>query len=388
MNEISELPQLDDELIKAFDEIQMARTPYQLEHFVIGQHDTEEQRYAQCVLELQIKYDTIKRAILGREKLHLEKIKIDNESKEFSQKNNQIDARIKAIDAENKQLDIDEQDRAMKGALREFRALYCIFKTFKKNYTRDDLDKSQPDYWNKRLVRQANQDMLANGRIGVGNADALRMIGLSPIPELDHIRSTEQRFLEKGDRKVLVVVPTEKKAADLPCLKGIVFPSGLQVKFYNVYSRKIAEAYNDAAQVCLKDGSDYMFCVEDDTFPPPDAFMKLINICNSGPKIIAGGWYPKRQKPIEGTPIIVKNDKRQALEADGEVHQVFTIPQGCTLIPSEVFLQTSFPWFVTTNHLTQDSFFSQLARDAGWTLLCDTSIRCKHIDRVTGEVFE
>src|SRR5205085_10998931 len=38
--------------------------------------------------------------------------------------------------------------------------------------------------------------------------------------------------------------------------------------------------------------------------------------------------------------------------------------------------------------LTQDSFFSQKARDAGYRLLCDTSVRSKHIDRNTGEVFE
>jgi hypothetical protein len=230
--------------------------------------------------------------------------------------------------------------------------------------------------------------MLANGRIGVGNADALRMIGMSPVPELDHIRTTEQKYLENGDHKVLIVVPTEKKAEKLPVLDGVVIPSGMQVKYYNVYGRKIADAYNDAAMVCMKDGADFMFCVEDDTFPPPDALVKLLKIVTSSPKTIAGGWYPKRQDVREGTPIVIKDGKRQALEADGMIHSVHTIPQGCTLIPSSVFLQSQFPWFVTTEHLTQDSFFSQLARDAGWMLLCDTSIRCKHVDRDTGRVYE
>jgi hypothetical protein len=60
---------------------------------------------------------------------------------------------------------------------------------------------------------------------------------------------------------------------------------------------------------------------------------------------------------------------------------------GCTLFPAEVFLQATHPWFATTEHLTQDSFFSQKARDAGWRLVCDTAIRCQHVDRVTQEVF-
>jgi len=53
-----------------------------------------------------------------------------------------------------------------------------------------------------------------------------------------------------------------------------------------------------------------------------------------------------------------------------------------------VFLATEFPYFATTEHLTQDSFFSQKARDTGYQLLVDTAIRCKHVDVTTGEVYE
>jgi hypothetical protein len=80
--------------------------------------------------------------------------------------------------------------------------------------------------------------------------------------------------------------------------------------------------------------------------------------------------------------------KRQALPADGQMHEVYTIPMGCTLFPMSVFLATEFPYFATTDNLTQDSFFSQKARDAGYSLIVDTSIRCKHIDVATGEVYD
>ena len=385
-NELNELPKIDESLMKAFDEIQMARTPYQLEKFVVGQHDTEEQRYAQCVLELQIKYDVIRRALLGREKLQIEQAKLDSEALALDDKR---DRRIKEIEAQVKGFDVQEQDRAMKGALREFASLYAIFKTFKKQYSREDMNNAQPDYWQKRLTRQANQDMLANGRISVGQQDALRMAGMAPVPELDHIRNVEQKFLEVGNQKLLVVVPTEFKAENgLPCLEGLVIPSGMQVKYYNVFGRKVHDAYNDAVMVALKDGVDYMLTIEDDTFPPPDALARLLPICKSGPKIIAGAWYPKKQPVREGTPIIVKDGKRQALFDDGGVHECYTLPMGCTLFPREVFHQTLFPWFATTDNLTQDSFFSQQAREAGWKLLCDTSIKCGHVDRKTKEVYK
>jgi len=194
MNEMIGLPQIDEGLLKAFDEIQMSRTPYQLEKFVVGQHDTEEQRYAQCVCELQIKYDVIRKALLGREKLQIEQAKLELKA---SQKKDPSDSRIKKIEAEIKGLEIEEQDRAMKGALREFAALYAIFKTFKKQYTREELNEAQPEYWQRRLTRQANQDLMANGRIGVGNHDALRMAGMAAVPELDHVRSVEQKFLKE-----------------------------------------------------------------------------------------------------------------------------------------------------------------------------------------------
>jgi len=76
------------------------------------------------------------------------------------------------------------------------------------------------------------------------------------------------------------------------------------------------------------------------------------------------------------------------MEPDGLVKEAYTLPMGCTLINSRVFSRLTFPYFATTDCLTQDSFFSQLAREAGFKLYCDTSIRCKHIDRGTGEVFE
>lgn len=379
-------PLMTDDLLKAFDEIQMARTPYILKHFVVGQHDTAEQQYAQCVLELQIKYDVIRRAILGREKLKIEQAKIERAALLIVDPE---DKRVKEIEAKLKGFDVEEQDRAMKGALREFAALYDLFKGYNQ-YTRDDLNKAQSDYWTKRLTRQANQDMLAFGRIQVGNADALRMAGMSPIPQLDHIRSVEQKYLEIADCKIMIVVPTEKKAVNgLPCLDGLVIPTGAQVKYLNVFGRKIDDAYNYAAMELLKDGADFMLTVEDDTFPPVDALVKLLDYCRNHLKTIYGGWYPKRQEVFEGAPIIIgKDGKRTFLDADGQLHECYTLPMGCTLFPVEVFLQTKHPWFATTEHMTQDSFFSQLARDAGWRLMCDTSIRCKHVDRMTRKVYE
>lgn len=382
------------ELESAFLEIQMPRTEYAIKHFVVGQHDTSEQQYLQCVLEMQIKYDNIRRAQLNKKKVLLKIANLEKENTEES-----------LIDAELAKIDLQEQDRALLGALREFKVLYDIYEASPK-YTREQIDQGQPEYWRRRLTRQAEQEQGATGRIGAGNLEAIRqmtqpvaLLDAAPIaiennstPQAieDHVKAVQEKYLAVGDTKVLIVVATREKAESIPVLEKLEIPSGVQVKYLNVYGQSTADAYNSAAKTLLEDKADYLLCVEDDTFPPEDGFVKLIALLrkHEGEKVVVGGWYPKKTPSNEGTPIVVVNGRRQALAADGNVHEVFTIPQGLTIIPAQIFNETKFPWFFTTPNLTQDSFFSQLARDAGYKLLVDTSIRCRHLDVKTGVFYE
>ena len=361
------LPNLDTliaELEEAFDAVQMPRSPLVLESFVVGQHDTEPRRYAQCVLELQFTYDNIRRALLHRKKLQLEAAELEKK-----------DEPIASVEADLKQLDIEVQDRAIIGALREFKALYRIWKSFPRQYTRQELDTAEEEYWRKRLTRQAQQSLLAAGRVDVGTQEALRQINLPSLPQFDH----EQRYLASGNAKVLIAVPTKEKAVNgLPCLEGLIIPSGMRAKYYNIFGRPAAEAYNDAAMTCLQDQANFVLTVNEDTFPPPDALIRLLkHFQEDDAHVIVAAWYPKRE-------IVLGDDGRpKASKADGKLHEVHIIPMGCTLFPAQVFLAADFPWFVTTDQLTPVSSFSQKAREAGYRLLCDTAIRCNEREEVS-----
>ena len=170
---IENISQVIGELEEAFNAIQQPRPDYVLEKFVVGQHDTDPQRYMQCVLEMQIKYDAIRRARLTRQKLLLQIVDLEKDS-----------SPIDYIDAKLKHIDIEAQDRAMLGAVREFEALYRIWQGFGQRYTRAELNEAQEEYWHKRLTRQANHDIQATGRVGVGNLEALQQIGLVALPAL------------------------------------------------------------------------------------------------------------------------------------------------------------------------------------------------------------
>lgn len=210
----------------------------------------------------------------------------------------------------------------------------------------------------------------------------------------EHIQEVNQEYLSQGDTKVLLVIPTEKKLEDkLPSdINKIIIPTGVQIKYYNVFGLPVAEAYNNAVQVLLNDGADYMLTVEDDTYAPYFALSRLLDILRENKHISAvGAWYPKKSPLREGVHIVLKHgitEYRTASGPDDGLHEVMTLAMGCTLYKAEMFKYITSPWFATTENLTQDSFFSQKARKMGYKLYCDSNTKCKHIDRITGEVFE
>lgn len=365
------------ELEKAFDEIQMPRPPFVLERMVVGSKMTNEQQYAQCVLELQVAYDNLRLAELKLQEKDLEIAELSpTDSK------SEIQKKIKCIEQE-------QLKRAMLGAVREFEFLYSLWEKFPKKYNRAELNAAQEEEYTLRLKLQASQDLNAHGRVSVGNQEGLRQIGMAPYPTLDAAREVEKRFLESGKCRILFAVATQEKAVKgLPCANGVIYPNGAEVKLFNSWGRKIDDSYNHIVETALADKADYIFTLEDDTFPDKkDILVQLLDLARKNPKCAVGAWYPKREEGMQGVHIVLEDGERQQLKADGKIHEVYTLAMGCSLYPVEMFMQIPFPWFKTTANLSQDSFFSQLAREAGWKLLVDTSLTCKHIDRETGKVF-
>jgi hypothetical protein len=170
MNDL--IQQCESDLAAAVLAIQQPRTNFQIQHFVVGQHDTEPRRWHQCVLELQIKIQLLKRAEIER-RMTLRKIERLRQSSE-------LDSRDQA---DLLTIDLEAHELAVLGAVREAETLYAIYKSFGRTYTREELDAAETEYWQLRLTRQAKHELIANGRIGVGNLDSLEQIGQSVTQE-------------------------------------------------------------------------------------------------------------------------------------------------------------------------------------------------------------
>jgi hypothetical protein len=157
----------------AFNQISQSRTRYQIDKFVIGQHDTDEQRYKQVVLEIQTLVGTIKRIRLTTEKtkIHLNELKTKKDP-------------ISQIDAELIQLDLDDTELGLHGALKELEYLLQVWENWEHKYTAEEIENMQPNYWNARLNRQASLEAIGSGgTVTWASLDALHQIGM--LPSLD-----------------------------------------------------------------------------------------------------------------------------------------------------------------------------------------------------------
>ena len=168
----------------AIAEVQQPRSRYQLIHFVIGQHDTAEMRFYQLCIELQDMGYKLRMAQLGVRKSEVEIARLLATGDELD-----------AIEAEEKQVGLDHTRIAMLGAEREVAILTDLFDE-STHYTRAEIEHAQPEYWQARLTRQTNLQLMAGG-VGWAQLDAMRQAGL-----LDELVAERERHLSNGHQEL------------------------------------------------------------------------------------------------------------------------------------------------------------------------------------------
>tara|TARA_R110002051_G_scaffold164242_1_gene235356 strand:- start:349 stop:876 length:528 start_codon:yes stop_codon:yes gene_type:complete len=168
----------------AIAEIQQPRSRYQLIHFVVGQHDTPEMRFYQLCLELQDMGYKVRMARLSVRKTEVEIARLLETGDELD-----------AIEAEEKQVGLEQTLIAMRGAEREIAILTDLFDESQK-FTRDEIEHAQPEYWQKRLTRQTNLQLMAGG-VQWAQLDSLRQAGL-----LDDLVAQREQHLTNGHQEL------------------------------------------------------------------------------------------------------------------------------------------------------------------------------------------
>lgn len=177
----------------AIRDIQQPRTDFQLKQFVLGQHCSLPMQYFQCVLELSIKLYNIRRALLQRDLLLMDIADLEED---------QIDPRSQ-IQAKIKRIDLEEMDNTLLGAIREYQTLCKLWESFPRKYTREEMDADQEVYWHRRLVNDAQYDLVTSGRIGRGTIEVLDQLGMR-IDALAALRNNTPQQTEMSAPELIV----------------------------------------------------------------------------------------------------------------------------------------------------------------------------------------
>lgn len=126
------------------------------------------------------------------------------------------------------------------------------------------------------------------------------------------------------------------------------------------------------AQQALDGGFTHLLFVDSDMFFEPDALDRLI----ARDKDIVGADYNKKVLPPEGT--VIGAEEGDFVKCEG-------IATGFLLIKTEVFKKLKHPWFFYEadeqgNCITgDDMWFCKIAREAGYDIWCDKSIKVFHL---------
>lgn len=165
-------------------------------------------------------------------------------------------------------------------------------------------------------------------------------------------------------------------------------PDGYQLAFCERDLKFVSVARNEIVKEALKKGFDYLWFVDDDMRFDPDVLPKLIE----DDRDVVGALTFSRREPH--LPSIWKsNSKEQRLYDSMIVYpqdslvECDAIGMACTLIKRDVFDKIEPEQYKNLDlyfqyqedpRIGEDMFFCKLAKKAGFSIYCDTSVEAEH----------
>lgn len=157
-----------------------------------------------------------------------------------------------------------------------------------------------------------------------------------------------------------------------------------------------ARARSNIAKIAIDNAYDYLLMVDNDTLPPKDALMHMLE----GDEDVVLGYYAHRtnENMYDGRTNMCKlgefnythqytGQELKALRDTGTNRvQIHGGGLGCALIKVSAFKKLEYPYFDWVNYengyvLSEDLFFSERCKAAEVHMWCDTRVECGHIFR-------
>ena len=174
---------------------------------------------------------------------------------------------------------------------------------------------------------------------------------------------------------------------------SLQMPLGCGQSRLRVENKAVDVARNEIVQTALNINADYVFFVSDDVILPPSAFMQLW--CHNW--MMTTGVYWTKNHPV--LPYLWMEGMKGPF-VEWKVGETFPVDMAgidCLLVHTDVFRAIEPPWFSLdwkfqehdrpNPNITEDFYFFAKAKQAGFSLMCDTNVQCGHQDRSNGIVW-
>jgi FkbM family methyltransferase len=192
-------------------------------------------------------------------------------------------------------------------------------------------------------------------------------------------------------KRILVAIPVQEyiEVQTFKSLWDLAVPEGYELDLRIEKSDSISQIRNLSAEWAKR--YDYMLSVDSDIVLPKDALVKML----AADKDIISGLYIQR---IPGTQTVevymntpnggCTNIPYSLLENRGVV-EIAACGMGCALIKGDIFRKMEYPHFFYKealdhrNTVSEDVYFCTKARNNGFKVWADTSIKCDHLGATT-----
>lgn len=176
------------------------------------------------------------------------------------------------------------------------------------------------------------------------------------------------------------------------CMTAQNYPMNVNRVISVVKGKPVDEARNKIVQFALEKKVKYLWFVDDDVAVPTFASKRLIYDLESADDdvMVAGGVYVTKQDDLPEPCVFMENGMGAHWKwKKGDVFECSGIGTGCMMIKTEVFQHLEQPWFKTvdTMHtngkvvsetMTDDLYFCNKVKNAGYKILCDGNVLCVH----------
>ena len=149
----------------------------------------------------------------------------------------------------------------------------------------------------------------------------------------------------------------------------------------------VYDARNKLAKRAIEMGADYTMWFDSDMIFQPDTMLKLLEHKDEGG--IISGVYFRRSPPY--TPVVfAKCNVRERSWADleempTELSEVEGVGFGCVLVGTDVLMSIAskqWRWFEPLKGFGEDLSFCWRARECGYKILLDPSVKCGHVGNI------